>query len=196
MMKIHVFFDRRSFLSLLCLCFTVGVAWAILADGEIGWGVFFAFLSLIPCFAILVFPCFYLMTDKGIRIFYFFFLSNEYYLWANVEEVAVVYSTGYKSLPYVFDTFSITGKPKGKKRFYKKGEIIRTRRAKRLIEKYTGKKITGFLMDDIKSDLKNQRQEATRMKAHRTRMKQARIAQREKAKRKEMKNKQKGNRHE
>jgi hypothetical protein len=158
--------------------------------------VFFALLSLVPCFAILVFPCFYVMTDQGIRIFYFLFLSNEYYLWANVEEVTVVYSTGYKSLPYVFDTFSIIGKSEGKKRFYKKGEIIRTRRAKRLIEKYTGKKITGFLMDDIKNDVKNYRQEAARMKAHRARMTQARIAQNEKARRKEMKKKQKGKSHE
>lgn len=77
------------------------------------------------------------------------------------------YDTGRKTPPYIFDTFSIWGESEDKDRFYKKGKIVRTFRAGRLIEKYTGKKITGFYIDDFKAWRKERRRESERMKAHR-----------------------------
>ena len=195
-MKIHFFFDRRSFLWLLTLLFAVLIVWATFTADQIFFGIFFICISAGALWVFLITPCFYVMTPKGLWIFYFFFLSHEYYLWEKVEKVMVAYDTGRKTPPYIFDTFSIFGESEDKDRFYKKGEIVRTLRARLLIEKYTGKKITGFYMDDFKAWLKERRRRSERKKAHQARMKQARIAQREKARRKEMKNKQKGNRYE
>ncbi len=181
MMKTHFFLDRRSFLGLLCLAFSAGIAWATYAEGKIGWGIFFTVLSLFPLAFMLLCPCFYVLTEKGIKIYYFLFLSNEYCAWENVDAVTPCYHTARTTaLSFLFYTFFIDGKFEGKKRFYKEGKIIRTRRARRLIEKYTGKKIEGFLVDDIKSDFKKHRREADRMKAHRARIKQARDARKEK----------------
>lgn len=196
-MKIHFFLDRRSILCLLCLLFSSGIAWVCLTVDELFYGIFFIIISVCLLLALLMLPCFYVMTEKGIKIFYFFFLSNEYCLWENVDEVKACYHTARTTaLSPLFYTFLIDGKFEGKKRFYKEGQIIRTVRAGRLIEKYTGKKITGFYMDDFKAWVKKHRRESERRKTHRARMKQARDAQRKKARCKEMKNKQKGNRHE
>lgn len=200
-MKIHFFLDRRSVFCTLLLAFMMTGAYGAYRAGQIGMGILCTVLSLLPLTFILLWPCFYVMTPKGLWIFYFFFLSHEYYLWEKVEEVTVVYDTGRKSWLYVFDTFAIVGESEDKDRFYKKGEIVRTLRARLLIEKYTGKKITGFYIDDFKAWLKERRRKAERMKAHRERQQRVQAAREERARQKQMKTKnvsksKKGNRHE
>ena len=96
-------------------------------------------------------PSLFVIDGRGIRIHYFF--AKESYLWKNINWVEVRYSppTRGKCIPYLFDTITINGKSEEKKRFFMQGEIARSRRARKLIEKYSGKKIEGYFSDDVKA---------------------------------------------
>ncbi len=175
--KKHLFLDRRTLVFLLVELFIGFTCQVCFTEGEMGFGVFFAVLSLMPVGFILFFPCFYIMTDEGLRIFYLLGFSSEYIPWRTVTRVEIQYDdTTTDTIPYIFDVFRIRGKPTGKPCFYKKAEMIRTRRARKLIERYTGRRIEGYMLDDFKQWRKDRRRKAEKKKAHRARMKASRPA--------------------
>ena len=133
------------------------------SDGDIGFGVFFAVVCLIPTGFILFFPCLYIMTDRGLRIFYLLGFSSEYIPWRTVTRVEIQYDdTTIDTIPYIFDVFQICGKSTGKPHFYKKAQMVRTRRARKLIERYTGLRIEGYLIDDYRQWKEERRRKKAR----------------------------------
>ncbi|MBE6673498.1 MAG: hypothetical protein E7596_00155 [Ruminococcaceae bacterium] len=99
-------------------------------------------------------PVIYLFDEKGVTICFLFF-PNERYLW---ENIAAIEATDDRSdsrhpiLDFFFSrVFEISGAVEGKERFYMQGHIRRSRRTKRLLEKYWDGKITGYFIDDVKA---------------------------------------------
>ena len=113
---------------------------ACFGDGEVGLGigilVFGAAFILIPSFLV---PCLYIFDRDGITICYVL-VPNERYLWKNVRCVTMGDDSTPSSNPlldFLFDSvFKINGKTEGKKSFYMEGNVRRTRRTKKLFQKY------------------------------------------------------------
>ncbi|MBQ8235926.1 MAG: hypothetical protein IJZ37_04485 [Clostridia bacterium] len=146
--KKHFFINRMWVLALLVLLILIEMT-VVFFKEDVIFGITMLLLDLVCLFGLLLLPPFYVLDQKGVRIHYLF--ATEEYLWKNAHTVEVNYDSGHgKSIPYLFDTFSIYGTSEGKKYFFMNGEIARSRRARRLIEKYSGKKIEGFISDDIK----------------------------------------------
>lgn len=175
----HFFLNRQNiFYTLLAaLALSIGVS---LFPEEAGWGCFWLILGLIFCVGIWITPYFHVIDSKGIRIYYIFFLFKQEFLWENISGVEVCYGTsGPRSLPYLFDSFEIRGVSEGKEYFFMRSEISRTRQAKRLIERYMGERIDGFLIDDVKDMVREWRkrcQSAPNLEAAKQWERRARLA--------------------
>ncbi len=147
-MKKNFFINRVWVIALLVLLILIELA-VVFFEEDVIFGIVMILLDLVCLFGLLLIPPFFVIDQRGIRIHYFF--ATEEYLWKNVRTVEVNYdSHGSKYIPYLLDTFCVRGTSEGKKCFFMNGEIARSRRAKKLIEKYRGKKIEGFVSDDIK----------------------------------------------
>ena len=91
-------------------------------------------------------PCCYCFDSDGVTCYYVF-LPKERYLWKNIRNICVK-RDGYSEseiLEMIFSyVFEIKGKAEGKQHFYMQGQISRSFRTKRLIEKYWHKGISGL----------------------------------------------------
>ena len=168
--------DRRTFIGISFAALFAWCGWMFAADGDTKGVICMTVLCVLIVGLVTLIPCFYVITSKGVRIFYLWGFSNEYIPWDTVTRVAVEYTTSHASL-YFFDEFKIYGKPTGNPRFYKKAEMVRTRRARKLIEQYTGRKIEGYMLDDFRQWRKDRRRKAEKKKAHCEHMKASRPAQ-------------------
>ena len=114
---------------------------------------FWVFALVALSSALVTQPCCYLFDTEGVTICYTFFL-NERYLWKNIYRIEVEEDSGsHKSflLDWLLSyAFHIYGNAEGTRRFYIQGEIRKTLRTKRLLEKYWDGNITGYLSDDVK----------------------------------------------
>ena len=54
--------------------------------------------------------------------------------------------------------------------FFTENEIVRTRRARRLLERYTGFPVEGFMIDDVRAWRKKRKEKRERMRRHKERM--------------------------
>ena len=111
------------------------------------------------------------MTPKGLHIIHTFGLLRRFIPWDSVVGLQVNYDNASSSrkLPYLFDTFVIYGDVKGPTYFFTEDEMVRTLRARILLEKYTGLKVEGFLLDDIRDARRNRKEKRERMRRHRER---------------------------
>ncbi len=148
--KKHFFINRIWIVTLLIFFLLVMMTVSFFKEDVI-IGILWLLLDLVCLFGLVLFPPFFVIDGRGIRIHYFF--AKESYLWKNINWVEVRYSppTRGRCIPYLFDTFTINGKSEEKKRFFMQGEIARSRRARKLIEKYSGKKIEGYFSEDVKA---------------------------------------------
>lgn len=181
-LKYHVFLDRRQLMSLF---FTAFSGWLTviefqdrLSDGL--WWLLWAVLTLAMAAMALGLPCLYLMTPTGIHIVYAFGLIRRFIPWNTVRRLDVQYPKGAKHFPYFSDTFAIDGKAQGPTCFFTENEMIRTRRARKLLERYTGMKVEGFMIDDLRAWGKKRKEKRERMRRHRE--KQAQEARNREAK--------------
>lgn len=169
--KYHLFLDRRQLMSLL---FGVFLGWLTVevfkADNL--WWIALGILALAMAAMALALPCLYIMTPKGLHIIHTFGLIRRFIPWNSVEGLEINYdSTGYsKHFPYLFDTFCIYGDVKGPTFFFTEDEMVRTLRARILLEKYTGMKVEGFMIDDLRQWCKEKKEKRERMRRHRERM--------------------------
>ena len=182
-LKYHVFFDRRQLMSLFFMVFsgwlTVIEFQDRLSDGL--WWLLWAILTLAMTAMALALPCLYLMTPKGLHIIHTFGLLRRFIPWDSVAGLQVNYdSAGYKRLPYLFDTFVIYGDVYGPTFFFTDDEMVRTLRARLLLEKYTGLKVEGFLLNEIKESRKRRKEK--KEQARRRAERQARVDRNREAK--------------
>ena len=180
-LKYHVFLDRRQIMfAELTALFVCGAA-VILADPEEGWFWLVPALLAMLCGTLtLLTPCLYIMSDEGIAIYYLLGFLRRFTPWSTVCYLEVRYPKGTKNFPYVGDTFAIHGKTQGKSFFFTENEIVRTRRARKLLERYTGMKVEGFMIDDLRAWGKKRKEKRERMRRHRE--KQAQEARNREAK--------------
>ena len=135
--------------SLLFLC----LAYASLGE-SIGLAIGLFVVALIGLAAAFITqPFCYRFDSDGVTMCYTFF-SNERYLWRNISAIEVREDSGsHKSLIldlFLSYAFHLYGNAEGRHRFYMQGEIRKTLRTKRLLEKYWDGNVTGYLNDDIK----------------------------------------------
>ena len=104
-------------------------------------GIFgFAVGAFFIVVAIIVEPVFYLFDSEGVSLAFAFF-KKERYLWQNIRFI----SNGYDSRGSIlsiptpsYSTFDIDGKVEGEEKWYMRQYIRKSRRTKKLIEKYWG----------------------------------------------------------
>lgn len=150
------------FVLLFLLCGYMGITSFI--RHEIGWGIFFSILAVglfLP--GSFFTPYCYRFDDEGVSLRYLV-LPEERYLWKNVRAVKVSFGVTFSSrsavLEPLFDhVFAISGEPEGESRFYMHGRIRMSFRTKRLLERYWGGTITGYLLDDAKKWFHKRREE-------------------------------------
>lgn len=170
-LRYHLFLDRRQLLSLFFAIFSGWMTVGLIRDEGDAWWVLWGILTLFMTAMALALPCLYLMTPKGLHIIHTFGLIRRFIPWDSVAALEVNYdSTGYsKHFPYLFDTFCIYGDVQGPTFFFTEDEMIRTLRARLLLEKYTGLKVEGFMLDDFRSWRKRRKEKKERMRRHRQR---------------------------
>ena len=172
--KYHLFLDRRQLMSLFFAIFSGWMTVELLRDEDNAWWILWGIITLLMTAMALALPCLYLMTPKGLHIIHTFGLIRRFIPWDSVAGLQVNYdSAGYKRLPYLFDTFIIYGDVYGPTFFFTEDEIVRTLRARLLLEKYTGLKVEGFLWQDIRDARRNRKEKKERMRRHRERQERA-----------------------
>jgi hypothetical protein len=170
LIKYHLFLDRRQLLSLFFAVFSGWMTAELIRDEGNAWWVFWVLIALACSAMALALPCLYLMTPKGLHIIHTFGLLRRFIPWDSVAGLQVNYdSAGYKRLPYLFDTFIIYGDVYGPTFFFTEDEIVRTLRARILLEKYTGLKVEGFLWQEIRDARKNRKEKKERERRRRQR---------------------------
>lgn len=144
---------NRNF-NLLLICGLLLALLSSLAFAEvdvglgIGLGIFALFLIAAPVIAM---PWCYCFDPEGVSAKYIFF-PQERYLWKNIHSIRVTeaISDSGRSFIFFYD-FKIDGNVKGKQRRYMDGRICKTRRTKRLIEKYWDGAIEGYWHDEVQA---------------------------------------------
>ena len=175
LIKYHLFLDRRQLLSLFFAIFSGWMTAELIRDDGNAWWVLWGIITLFMVAMALALPCLYLMTPKGLHIIHTFGLLRRFIPWDSVAGLQVNYDNASSSrkLPYLFDTFIIYGDVKGPTYFFTEDEMVRTLRARILLEKYTGLKVEGFLLDDIRDARRNRKEKRERMRRHRERQERA-----------------------
>ena len=177
--KYHLFLDRRQLLSLFFAVFSGWMTAELISDEGNAWWVLWGILTLLMTAMALALPCLYLMTPKGLHIIHTFGLIRRFIPWDSVVDMEVKYDRGARRLPYLFDTFRIYGDVQGPTFFFTEDEMVRTLRARLLLEKYTGLKVEGFLWQDLRDARKNRREKKERER--RKRQRQERVDRNRKA---------------
>ena len=169
--KYHLFLDRRQLISLFFAVFSGWMTAELISDEGNAWWVFWGIITLLMTAMALALPCLYLMTPKGLHIIHTFGFIRRFIPWDSVAGLQVNYdSTGYsRHLPYLFDTFCIYGDVYGPTFFFTEDEMVRTLRARLLLEKYTGLKVEGFLWQDLRDARKNRKEKKERERRRRQR---------------------------
>ncbi len=159
-LKFHIFLDRRQLLLLfVTVLFGAGLA-AAYADlpSDIGWCIAGTLLGLVFLAGALIHPCLYILTERGLWICYALGLIRSFIRWDTVRKLEIQYSIGTKRIPYFSDTFRIHGKAEGPRFFFMENEMVRTRRARRLLERYTGFPVEGYIVSDLRTRRKQRRE--------------------------------------
>ena len=145
-------------------CFIIGVfllweAIGALIEGDpeytgLAWGMLAVSLLFIIIPAVFT-PVFYAFDKEGVSLCYLFFPA-ERYLWKDISSVEVTDSADdiddgklYVFTMFFNRVFHLEGKPVGNIKPFMKGNIRKSFRTKRLIEKYWDGQITGFFFEGI-----------------------------------------------
>ena len=127
----------------LILCFVLFLIFISLSIGcaiekESGLGIMFALFTLLPLFVFGISPLYFVFSDECIKIIYSFG-QKEVIKWSDIRNISLMGSWigAGGGLPHYVVSY-----PKREKRlFFVVGEIQKTRKTKKFIEKYYKKKI-------------------------------------------------------
>lgn len=133
--KENTYFSFNTYLIIYAIAFLIfsALAVAFFSDG-IGWGIFFMLIALLPIFIIVVSPLRYEYSKKSVTIVYVFG-DREIIPWTSVRNITLYGSwiSHLDCLPYYQVVYGHK-----KQKFYMNGEIIKSRKNKKLIEKFYG----------------------------------------------------------
>ncbi|MBQ7829052.1 MAG: hypothetical protein IJ345_02145 [Clostridia bacterium] len=130
---IYLSFNTYLIIYLIAMIIFGAFAAMFFADGD-AWGIFFMLIALIPIFIIVVSPLRYEYSKKSVTIVYVLG-DREIIPWTSVRNITLYGSwiSHLDCLPYYQVAYGHK-----KQKFYMNGEIIKSRKNKKLIEKFYG----------------------------------------------------------
>lgn len=134
----YIAFNTHLVLFFVLFLIFLGLSIDCATEKEIGLSIMFAVFILLPIFVFAVSPLYFSFTDEYIEIVYNFGQS-ENIKWKEIRNISLMGSWigAGGGLP----RYVIAYPPKEKRLFFVVGEIQKTRKTKKLIEKYYKKKI-------------------------------------------------------
>lgn len=123
----------NTHLSLALILFLIFAGLAVLCgtEKEMGTAVGFAVAALLPLFFFFISPLYFVFSEDEVRIVYCFG-QRECIPWSGVRSVSLIGSWVGVGMPY----YSLAYPTKEKRPFFVRGEIAKTGKTKRLIQKY------------------------------------------------------------
>ncbi len=144
--KRRIVSDKQTVAFILTGAFFGFGSYVLFSEKDIAIGITFAVFAAVFIIVPLIFmPCCYIFDSEGVSAHYLF-LPDERWLWDNIRSIKLTYDYSARRglFALLFSrVYEINGKTEGKVHRYMNGYIRKSRRAKRLIEKYWDGEITG-----------------------------------------------------
>ena len=131
MNKKHIALNTHLVLCFFLFVVFVGLSISCAIDSDIGLSIMFGVFILLPVFVFAISPLYFVFSDECIEIVYNFG-QREIIKWNDVRNISLVGSWTGGGLPH----YVIAYPQKEKRPFFILGEIQKTRKTKKLIEKY------------------------------------------------------------
>ena len=138
MNKKHIALNTHLILCLFLFIVFIGLSISCALEKEIGLSIMFGIFVLLPIFVFAISPLYFVFSDECVQIIYNFG-QKEKIKWSDIRNISLMGSwIGVGGgLPH----YNIAYPKKEKRLFFVVGEIQKTRKTKKLIEKYYKKKI-------------------------------------------------------
>ena len=134
----HIAFNSHLILCFILFIIFLGLSIGCALENDIGLSIMFAVFILLPVFVFAISPLYFTFSDYCIEIIYNFG-QKEIIKWSDIRNISLMGSWigAGGGLPH----YVIAYPRKEKRLFFVVGEIQKTRKTKKLIEKYYKKKI-------------------------------------------------------
>ena len=138
MNKKHIAFNTHLILCFVLFIVFLGLSISSAIVNEIGLSIIFAIFIILPVFVFVISPLYFIFSDEYVEIVYNFG-QREKIKWSDIRNIALMGSLlgAGSGLPH----YVIAYPKKEKRMFFVVGEIQKTRKTKKFIEKYYKKKI-------------------------------------------------------
>ncbi len=138
MNKKHIALNTHLILCLFLFIIFIGLSISCALEKEIGLSIMFGIFVLLPIFVFAISPLYFVFSDECVQIIYNFG-QKEKIKWSDIRNISLMGSWigAGGGLPH----YNIAYPKKEKRLFFVVGEIQKTRKTKKLIEKYYEKKI-------------------------------------------------------
>ncbi|MBP3391353.1 MAG: hypothetical protein J6L76_01025 [Clostridia bacterium] len=138
MNKKHIAINTHLILCVVLFIVFLGLSISCAIESDIGLSIMFALFILLPLFVFGISPLYFVFSDECIEIIYNFG-QKEIIKWSDIRNISLMGSLigAGGGLPH----YNIAYPQKEKRLFFVVGEIQKTRKTKKLIEKYYKKKI-------------------------------------------------------
>ena len=133
MKKKHIACNTQLILFVILFIVFLGISISCAIEKEIGLSIMFAILIVLPVFVFAISPLYFVFSDEYVEIVYNFG-QTEKIKWSDIRGISLMGSWigAGGGLPH----YVIAYPRKDKRLFFAVGEISKTRKTKKLIEKY------------------------------------------------------------
>ena len=138
MNKKHIAFNTHLIFFIILSVIFLGFSIGCVMENDVGLSIMFAIFFLLPLFVLAISPLYFTFSDECIEIVYNFG-QREIIKWSDIRNISLMGSWigAGGGLPHYVIAYS----RKEKRLFFVVGEIPKTRKTKKLIEKYYKKKV-------------------------------------------------------
>ena len=136
--KKYIAFNTHLILCFVLFSIFIGLSIGCAIEGDIGLSIMFGIFVLLPVFVFAISPLYFVFSDEYVEIVYNFG-QKEIIKWSDIRNISLMGSWigAGGGLPH----YVIAYPKKDKRLFFVVGEIQKTRKTKKFIEKYYKKKI-------------------------------------------------------
>ena len=136
--KKYIAFNTHLILCFVLFLIFIGLSIDCAMEREIGLSIMFGIFVLLPVFVFSISPLYFSFTDEYVEIVYNFG-QREKIRWSDIRNISLMGS--WIGAGGGWPHYNIAYPQKEKRLFFVVGEIQKTRKTKKLIEKYYKKKI-------------------------------------------------------
>ena len=137
MNKKYIAFNTHLILCFVLFLIFISLSIGCAIESDIGLSIMFGIFVLLPVFVFAISPFYFVFSDECVEIVYNFG-QREKIKWSDIRNISLMGSwIGACGLPH----YVIAYPKKDKRLFFVVGEIQKTRKTKKFIEKYYKKKI-------------------------------------------------------